>query len=241
MTLALFDFDGTITKDDSLLKFIRFVVGDFRFVFGVVVLSPILVAYKLKLIPNYKAKQKMLSWFFKGMSEEGFMKVASDYSLVYIDKILRPKAMEKIAWHKQQGHKVVVVSASIECCLKPWCEQNGLDLIATQIETKNGLVTGRFLTKNCYGIEKANSVKEAYNLNDYDHIYAYGDSRGDKELLALSDVNYYKPFRNGTVNNFLTCLLTIYRNIKNQCSTHSQAPYPYPEENPTKERSDIDG
>ncbi len=195
MKLALFDFDGTITTDDSLIKFIRFVVGDAKFIWGMALLSPMLTAYKLKLIPNYKAKQMMLSYFFKGMSEEKFMQVANEYSLNHIDTILRPKAMEKIAWHKEQGHKIVIVSASIECWLKPWCDENNLDLIATKLEIKNGIVTGNFLSKNCYGIEKANSVNEVYDLNDYDHIYAYGDSRGDKELLALADESFYKPFR----------------------------------------------
>jgi HAD superfamily hydrolase (TIGR01490 family) len=138
----------------------------------------------------------MLSYFFKGMSEEKFMKVANEYSLKHIDTILRPKAMEKIAWHKEQGHKIVIVSASIECWLKPWCDKNNLDLIATKLEIKDGRVTGKFLTKNCYGIEKENRVQEQYNLDDYDHIYAYGDSRGDKELLELADESFYKPFRN---------------------------------------------
>ena len=154
-----------------------------------------LIVYKLKLIPNYKAKQWMLSYFFKGMNEQQFYKVAEEYSLNHIDTIVRPEAMEKIAWHKDQGHKVVVVSASIECWLKPWCVQNDLDIIATKLEIKNGLVTGKFLTKNCYGIEKANRVRETYNLNDYEYIYAYGDSRGDKELLELADETFYKPFR----------------------------------------------
>ncbi len=193
--ITLFDFDGTITTDDSLIKFIRFVVGDTKFAIGMVVLSPMLTVYKLKLIPNYKAKQYMLSYFFKGMTEEKFMQVANEYSLNHIDTILRPKAMEKIAWHKEQGHKVVIVSASIECWLKPWCDKNGLELIATKLEIKDGRVTGKLLTKNCYGIEKANRVQEQYNLDDYDYIYAYGDSRGDKELLALSDESHYKPFR----------------------------------------------
>ena len=193
--LALFDFDGTITKDDSLLKFIRFVVGDVRFVFGLVVLSPILVAYKLKLIPNYKAKQYMLSWFFKGMSKEAFLKVANEYSLVHIDKILRPKAIEKINWHKNQGHKVVVVSASIEFWLRPWCEKNGLELIATKLEIKDDIVTGKLLSKNCYGVEKVNRIKEIYNLKDFEYIYSYGDSSGDKQMLELAHEKFYKPFR----------------------------------------------
>ena len=195
MTLALFDFDGTITTDDSLLKFIRFVVGDRRFLLGLVVLSPMLVLYKLKLIPNYKAKQYMLSWFFKGMSKEAFLKVANEYSLVHIDKILRPKAIEKINWHKNQGHKVVVVSASIEFWLRPWCEKNGLELIATKLEIKDDIVTGKLLTKNCYGVEKVNRIKEIYNLKDFEYIYSYGDSSGDKQMLELAHEKFYKPFR----------------------------------------------
>jgi len=195
MQLALFDFDGTITTDDSLIKFIRFVAGDAKFIWGMTLLSPMLIAYKLKIIPNHKAKQYMLSYFFKGMSEEKFMQVAYEYSLKHINTILRPKAMEKIEWHKELGHKIIIVSASIECWLKPWCDKNNLDLIATKLEIKDGIVTGKFLTKNCYGIEKINRVNESYNLNEYGYIYAYGDSHGDKELLELADKSFYKPFR----------------------------------------------
>ena len=193
--MVFFDFDGTITTSDSFIKFIRFVVGDIRFILGMTVLSPMLVAYKLRLIPNYTAKQAVLSYFFKGMSEAQFQSTARDYSLKNIDAILRPKAMAKIAWHKEQEHKIVVVSASIESWLKPWCNQHGLDLIATKLEIKEGIVTGKLLTKNCYGMEKVRRVKERYNLDDYDHIYAYGDSRGDKELLELADEGFYQPFR----------------------------------------------
>lgn len=193
--ITFFDFDGTITTDDSLIKFIRFVVGDMKTLWGMTVLSPMLITYKLKFIPNYKAKEMMLSYFFKGMDEQQFKKVAEEYSLKHVDTIIRQKAMETIAWHKEQGHTIVVVSASIECWLKPWCDKNDLKLIATKIEMKDGMVTGKLLTKNCYGIEKTNRVKEAYNLRDYDYIYAYGDSRGDKELLELADESFYKPFR----------------------------------------------
>ena len=194
-TLALFDFDGTITTEDSLIKFIRYTFGDIKTAWGMLLLSPMLITYKLKLIPNYKAKEMMLSYFFKEMDEREFSRVATEYSLKHIDNILRPKAMEKIEWHKEQGHKIVIVSASIESWLKPWCVENHLDLIGTKLEIKNGIVTGKFLTKNCYGIEKANRIHKRYDLSEYKHIYAYGDSRGDKELLALADESFYKPFR----------------------------------------------
>jgi len=63
-SIAFFDFDGTITRGDSLLRFIRFVMGDSKLLMGVVPLSPILLAYKLKLILNYKEKQEVLSWSY---------------------------------------------------------------------------------------------------------------------------------------------------------------------------------
>ena len=195
MKLALFDFDGTITTDDSLIKFIRFSRGDSKFLVGMVILSPMLIVYKLKLIPNYRAKEYMLSHFFKDMSEEKFMQLTREYSLNHIDSVVRPKAMQKIAWHKEQGHEIVIVSASIECWLKPWCDKNNLNLIGTKMQMQNAKVTGLFASKNCHGVEKVNRIKELYHLNEYDYIYAYGDSSGDKELLELADEKFYKPFR----------------------------------------------
>lgn len=193
--IILIDFDGTITKNDSFLRFIHFAVGDIKFSIGLILLSPILILYKLKLIPNYIAKQKMISYFFKGYSEDNFRKIANEYSLNYIDKILRPKAMERIEWHKKQGHKIVVISASIDYWLRSWCDKNNLELIATQLEIKNNIITGNLLTKNCYGVEKINRIKELYNLDNFEYIYAYGDSSGDKEMLDIADESFYKPFR----------------------------------------------
>ena len=162
---------------------------------GLLVLSPMLAFYKLNLIPNHIAKQKLMANYFKGWDADHFMKLADRYSLEQIDRITRPSALEKIRWHQEQGHKVVIVSASMECWLKGWCEKNNVDLIATRLEVRDGKLTGKFSTRNCNGIEKANRVREAYDLDLCDHIYAYGDSRGDQELLSLADKSFYKPFR----------------------------------------------
>ena len=126
MKLALFDFDGTITTSDSLIKFIRFAKGDIQTALGLIILSPVLIFYKLKFIPNYKAKQWLFSYYFKGMNFTKFDQLANAYSLNYVDSILRPSAIEKIFWHKQEWHKVAVVSASIENWIKAWCNINEL-------------------------------------------------------------------------------------------------------------------
>lgn len=193
--LALFDFDGTISSKDSLEDFIRFAVGDVKYYMGLAVLSPILGLYVLKLMPNHVAKQKMMAHFFKDWEAERFKALATRYALEQLPNILRPKAMERIRWHQQQGHTVVVVSASIECWLQPWCEQIGVALLGTQLETQQNRLTGRFSSPNCYGEEKVHRLHAAYALETYSEIYAYGDSSGDKPMLQLATHPFYKPFQ----------------------------------------------
>ena len=88
---------------------------------------------------------------------------------------------------------MLIVSASIDNWVQPFFPE--VKVLGTQIEVVNGKLTGRFLTKNCYGQEKVNRILALYpNRTDY-HLTAYGDSRGDKEMLAFADESYYKPFR----------------------------------------------
>ena len=75
MNLVLFDFDGTITRDDSLLEFVAYVVGFKKFFRGILVLSPILAAYKLGLASNNFTRRKLLGYFFAGMSADKFDKI----------------------------------------------------------------------------------------------------------------------------------------------------------------------
>ena len=194
MKIALFDLDGTIIKTNSLIGFIKFAKGSFKTYCGFLIFLPILIAYRLGVFPNYLAKELFFSYFFKGMSESNFTALAKAFSLSYLDENINKEAIKKILWHKKHGHEVVVVSASIESWIKPWCEINDLQLIATKIESKNGLITGKFLSKNCHGEEKCNRIKKNYNLKNYDYIYAYGDSSGDKQMLELANEGYYKIF-----------------------------------------------
>ncbi len=192
--IAFFDFDGTITTKDSFGDFIQFAVGKPKYYIGVLLKSPMLIAYKLKLIPNYIAKEKLFRYFFKDWEFSNFQKIADKYSRERINNIARPKAIEKINWHLQQGHKVVIVTASLESWLKEWCIKNNLDHIATKIEIREGKITGKFSTKNCYSTEKVKRIRERYNINNYTKIYAYGDSKGDMEMLNLADEKFYKYF-----------------------------------------------
>jgi len=194
MNLALFDFDGTITNKDSMFDFIHFAVGGVNFYCGLALLSPMLLAFKLKLLSNQSAKQTLLSYYFKDWNESLFKQVATNYSLTRIDLIIRPEALTKIKWHQQNGDAIVIVSASIECWLKAWCVKHHLGLIATRLEIKDQKLTGAFSTKNCFAAEKVNRINQQFDLDRYDTIYAYGDSSGDLEMLDLADEKFYRAF-----------------------------------------------
>ena len=192
MSLALFDFDGTITFKDSFGDFIAYAVGRSRFIAGIVLLSPMVLAHAVGFVPNWRAKELVSTYFFRGWDVPGFIGLASKYSRERLPGIVREVALEKIKWHKLRGDKVVVVSASIDLWLADWCGLHDLDLIATKLETRDGLVTGRFLTRNCSGKEKVRRIEEQYDLKSFDYIYAYGDTPGDRAMLDLANEKYYK-------------------------------------------------
>ena len=105
MKISFFDFDGTITKKDSLFHFVKYSVGSFKYYFGLFILSPNLILFKLNLIPNHVAKQKLISYYFKGWNSISFIEIAHKYSIEEIDKIVRPVALEKLKWHIK-NHKL---------------------------------------------------------------------------------------------------------------------------------------
>lgn len=193
--LALFDFDGTITTKDTLLEFIRFYHGDVKFVLGFALLSPVISLHLFKIIPNWKAKQFVLSWFFKGEKLSDFDAKCKTFTEKIIPKLIRPQALIAIQNHQKKNDEIVVISASAENWVAPWCNALGVICIATRLEAKDGKLTGNILKKNCYGEEKVIRLQQLYNTADFEFITAYGDSSGDKQMLALAHEPHYKPFR----------------------------------------------
>lgn len=130
----------------------------------------------------------------KAMSKVGFWRtepavvrrLGEEYAATVLPTVLRPIALERIAWHKARGDRVVVVSAALDVYLEPWCRSLGLDVICTQLEVCDGRLTGRYIGGDCCGDAKAKRIRERYTLSDYGTIYAYGDTEEDREMLDLA-------------------------------------------------------
>jgi len=194
MIIALFDFDGTITKKDSFLDFVAFTEGYPKMLKGVLVhLIPVL-GYKLGWISGHQIKEKLLTYFYKGRPEGVLAELGVQYANTVLNAIIRPKAIDRIRWHKDQGHEVVVVTASISQWIKPWCDHLSIKHITTEIDVVNNLITGKLSGENCIGPEKVVRIQNEYDLNALEYIYAYGNSKGDKELLDIANEKYYRFF-----------------------------------------------
>jgi phosphatidylglycerophosphatase C len=193
--IAFFDFDGTITSKDTLLEVIKHQKGKASFYTGFLLNSPVLVGLKLKLVSNQAAKERMLKYFFKGVDFESFQQGCDRFIDEVLPAIIRPTAIQEIDKLKGEGFEIVVVSASPANWIKKWADANGLGLIATKLQTADNLLTGYIDGINNNGIEKAVRINAEFDLTMYSEIYCYGDSSGDKAMLALGTKSFYKPFR----------------------------------------------
>jgi phosphatidylglycerophosphatase C len=160
--LALFDFDGTITFKDSFTPFILYAVEPRRMTIGKVVLSPMIAAYKLGLVPTSTMRATVVGFGFRCKREVDVRERGLSYAREKLSTITSPRALERIGWHKAQGDAVVVVSASLDVYLSEWCKAVGVELICTELEARGGTLTGRYRHGDCTGKEKARRVRERY-------------------------------------------------------------------------------
>ena len=115
--------------------------------------------------------------------------------------LFRPQAFQYLQSIKKQADQILVISASIDNWVRPFFStifsaEDSFQVLGTKLEVRDGKLTGRFLTPNCYGQEKVNRLKQVLNEPRQAYsIKAFGDSRGDKELLEYADQGDYKPFR----------------------------------------------
>lgn len=206
--IFVFDFDGTLTYADTLLAFIRFACGPVRMLLGFALYAPLLVLMKLKLYPNYKAKQKVFAYFFRGMTLTRFDALCTAFAQQG-EHLLRPAARNFINTVRSEAYAMAIVSASIDNWVRPFAEMylqsdNSQDnksslpiiVLGTKVEVDAaGCLTGRFATPNCYGPEKVRRIEAVWPHREQYDVSAFGDSRGDKEMLAYADQGYFKPFR----------------------------------------------
>jgi len=192
MNLALFDFDGTITTREMFRPFIEFAVSPRRRMLGAAVLAPMVAGYKLGWVPPNTMRACAIYVGFRGMPERQVSEYGAAFARDVLPGVLREEALQRIAWHKAQGDRVVVVSGGLEVYLSHWCRTHELELLASRLESRDGRLTGRYRGEQCVNAEKARRVRAVYDLASYPVVYAYGDTAEDRELLHVAHRRYFQ-------------------------------------------------
>ncbi len=135
------------------------------------------------------AKELLIGRVVAGMETTELADIGEEFAEQHLRRRLRPQMSQRIDWHRAHGHEVVIVSASPSVYVEPAGRRLGADaVIATVLEVDaEGRYTGRFRGRNCRGTEKAARLA-TWLGGARPRLWAYGNSGGDDELLAMADV-----------------------------------------------------
>lgn len=192
-TVAAFDFDGTLTNGGSVIPFLLGVRGPLTVAWAIARDLPALVRSAIMGgAAADEAKEALFTRVLAGVPAEDVEHAGVVFAERHLRRRLRADTRDRLEWHRKLGHRIVIVSASPECYVRPAAELLGADAaLATRLEVSGNLLTGRYEGKNCRGAEKYARVMawvRAQGLGTHQPVlWAYGNSRGDRLLLEAAD------------------------------------------------------
>ncbi|MBW4078765.1 MAG: HAD-IB family hydrolase [Acidobacteria bacterium] len=187
--VAAFDLDGTLTQGGSVYHWLRYLAGD-----GTVYRATLtlLVPLGVGAVRSGRwaddAKERLFHKILVGRDLEEVRQASRTFAFEHLAHKGRKKILERLEWHRESGHDVVIVSASPQLYVDVMVEAThataGMGTrLAVDARSK---LTGGYLGKNCRGGEKMRRLDEWIGDQHYPEtpvIYAYGNSRGDRRLL----------------------------------------------------------
>lgn len=185
--LAAFDFDGTLTRHDTLGPFLVRSRGRRRVAQAGLRHSISIGRAAAGLGSRDAAKARLLQSLFRTVSVAPTQRIAEEYATHVLARGMRNDTLARLKWHQDNGHTVIMITASLSLYAQPIAERLGIQTVyATTLSEVDGTFTGELIGGNVRGPEKARLLQRHSGAEDA-FIYAYGDSTGDRELLAAAD------------------------------------------------------
>lgn len=184
--VAAFDFDGTISRQDSLRPFLELVVGRPQLYRALARRAPVFAGLAVGIGDRDGEKERLVGRLLAGRAAVDVRETGTAYARTLTETdALRREALEQLAWHRAEGHEIVIVSASLDAYLEPLAPLLGVDaVLCTKLGVgPDGCLDGRLDGGNVRGPEKVRRVRDWLGGDDVE-LWAYGDSPGDRELLA---------------------------------------------------------
>ena len=186
--VAAFDFDGTITRKDTLGPFLAHFVGLGRMARAAVPHAHRLGGAAIGRVDRDLAKERYFVSLLAGRPTAELEAAGAAYAARVLEKApFNPAVVERMDWHAEVGHEIVVISASLAVYVAPIVRALGAHAtFATEVEVTDGLLTGRLVDGNVRAATKVARL-EGHLRGEAAEVWAYGDSAGDAELLAFAD------------------------------------------------------
>jgi HAD superfamily hydrolase (TIGR01490 family) len=196
--VAAFDFDGTLSTRDNFVPFLCRIVGT-PTATQIIATSGVRMAGRGRSERRDAVKADVVRRVFTGYDAERLDKLGRAFAFDVMRRHLRPHTVDRVDWHRTQGHRLVIVTASLGVYVRPIAERLRFDaVLATELEVDgDGRLTGRLVGANVRGAEKARRL-DAWLGDTPAYVWAYGDSSGDRELWARAD----RPVRVTRRNRF---------------------------------------
>lgn len=192
----IFDFDGTCTTADTFALFLRYFAGPTRWTLNIIRLLPIFIGYVLGLKSRDDVKAHVINRFFKGAAMQDIENRAEQFAKDVIPGLIRPKALAALKQRQKTPYTLYICSASIGPYLRHWGKPHGItNIMATELESQNGICTGRISGWNIWGSGKIRRISAEFADQSVRIKEAYGDTRGDLEMLNAAQASYWHPFR----------------------------------------------
>jgi len=193
--IAAFDFDGTLTHGDTVLPFLVQACGRRRVARAIAQVAPGAGRARIGrpapggVTTHHRdlTKELLLRHLFAGDDPRRVTAEGEAFAETLPDR-LRAQMVDQVAWHRGQGHELVIVSASLLAYLQPFADEHGFDhVIAVGLEVgDDGRLTGALTGPNVRGPEKAVRLGHWLGGAEVAELWAYGNSRGDAELLEMA-------------------------------------------------------
>lgn len=187
MTMAIFDLDGTITHRDTLFPLVVRHLA--RRPWSLLRLLGVIPAAIRFLFERDRAalKQSLLRGTLRGTRREELRAASERFVKETIERRCYREALATIRRHRDAGHYLVLMSASVDFYVPEFGRQLGFDLvICTGVRWDGDLLDGTLTTENRRGEEKARCLRDLMATRDDDDTFAYGNAESDLPHLRIA-------------------------------------------------------
>lgn len=191
--LYLFDFDGTLTYKDTMFLFLKFYDSK-KYFWSYLKHIPVFILVKLKLMNAEAAKKSFIASILKDEREIKINRKVIAFFEENYPEIIRESALDFLKTIDRNQTTCYLITASLDIWVKPFAKEMGMTLLATEAKFVDGRYVGDFKTKNNNGEEKVKRIKAEMADKKFDKIIAFGDTSGDKPMLAFAHESHYRFF-----------------------------------------------